>query len=458
MKLDAVVVGAGPNGLSAAITLAQAGLSVRVLEAHGQVGGGLSSAELTLPGFVHDVGSAIHPLGYASPDMKEWPLHAFGLDWIHPPAPFVHSLDGRALVMHRDLRQMALSLGADGEVWQALFGPLVADWEGLLEDILKPLPRLPKHPVTMARFGLRALPPAPLTAQLFKTEEARALWAGLTAHVNLPPSLPGVAAGNMMLGTVAHAVGWPFPRGGAQALADAMAAYLRFLGGEIETGVRVRTQRDLPAARVTLVDSSPGVLLGILGDRVTPGYRWWTERMTYGTGLLKLDYALSGPIPWSDPAMRESATVHLGSTLESIVAAETEAASGQLPAKPYLLAAQNSLFDPTRAPAGQHTFWAYSHVPSGTPHSYADVMESRIEQAAPGFRDLILERRVTDAQQFQAFSPVFQHGDVNGGAFSLWGLLARPTPTATPYRTPDAGTYLCSSSTPPGGVFTACAV
>ncbi|GAA5511951.1 thiamine thiazole synthase [Deinococcus carri] len=450
--LDAVVVGAGPNGLAAAITLARAGLRVRVLERHARVGGGLSSAPLTLPGFIHDVGSAIHPLGFASPAFREWPLHAFGLDWVQPDAPYGHVLeDGTGVVVERDLEATAQSFGEDAGAWQALFGPLVAGWCGLLDDVLKPLPRLPRHPLTLARFGLRGVPPATLTAHLLKTPEARAVWGGLAAHANLPLGTPGTGAAALLLGTLAHTVGWPFPRGGAQALADALAAYLLFLDGEVETGVEVRSRRDLPAARAVLVDSSPGVLLDLLGDRVTPAYRAWLRRYRYGPGLLKLDYALSGPVPWRDPALRRAGTVHLGGTLEAITGAEAGVARGVAPERPYVLAAQHTPFDPSRAPPGHHTLWAYAHVPPGTPDTYATAIEAQLERAAPGFRDLVLARTTTNARQLQAFSPVFQGGDVNGGQGDLWGLLARPVPTATPYRTPAPGVYLCSSATPPGG-------
>ncbi|MEF2279086.1 NAD(P)/FAD-dependent oxidoreductase [Deinococcus sp. YIM 134068] len=450
--LDAVVVGAGPNGLAAAVTLARAGLRVRVLERHAGLGGGLSSAPLTLPGFVHDVGSAIHPLGFASPAFREWPLHAFGLEWVWPDAPYAHVMpDGTGVVVERDLERTAEGFGRDGWAWRALFEPLVMNWENLLDDVLRPLPRLPRHPLTLARFGVRGVPPAALTARLLRTPEARAAWAGLAAHANLPLSTPGTGAAALVLGTLAHAVGWPFPRGGAQSLTDALAAYLHFLGGEIETGVEVRSMRDVPPARAVLVDSSPGVLLDLLGDRVSPSYRAWTHRYRYGPGLLKLDYALSGPVPWRDPALARAGTLHLGGTLEDIARAEASVARGVAPERPYVLAAQHTLFDPTRAPAGHHTFWAYAHTPPGTPDTYADSIEAQIERAAPGFRDLVLARGTTNARQLEAFSPVYRGGDVNGGRGDLWGLLARPLPSATPYRTPAPGVYLCSSSTPPGG-------
>lgn len=450
MTLDAVIVGAGPNGLSAAVTLARAGLRVKVLEAHAQPGGGLSSSNWQ--GFTFDNGSSIHPLGYASPAFQEWPLHAFGLDWVRSPAPYAHLwYSGRALAMPQNLDDVARVLGHDGERWQALFGPLVAAQEQVLTDTLRPLPRLPQHPLALARFGIPALIPAPLLAEkLFAGEDARALWAGIAAHVNLPMSTPGVSAAALMLGTAAHAGGWPFPRGGAQALANAMTEYLRFLGGEIEYGIRVNSRADLPAARAVLVDSSPAVARRLL-RRSTPAYDWWLSCFRYGLGSLKLDYALSGPVPWLDEQARESATLHIGGNLRDIERAENAAHRGLPPTLPYLLAAQPSLFDPSRAPAGGQTLWVYAHVSADTGPQYAETIEAALERVAPGFRSLVLHRRVTTAPQLEAFSPVFTGGDINGGRFDLPGLLARPVPTPTPYRTPDPQVYLCSSATPPGG-------
>lgn len=451
MTLDAVVVGAGPNGLSAALTLARAGLRVQVLEAHETVGGGMRSLPLTLPGFVHDYASAIHPLAAASPAFRRWPLHAFGLEWVHPTAPVVHPLGEGSVTLERDLDATAEALGADGPTWTRLMRPLLNDWEGLLGDILRPLPRVPSHFFTLARFGLRALPPAAVLGQLlFRTPQARALWAGLAAHTAQPLTAPGTSAMTLVLGMLGHAVGWPFPRGGAQALPDAMRAYLEFLGGSVVTGVRVTAAADLPPARVTLVDSSPGVLLSILGDRAPAAYRAALGRYRYGPGIQKFDYALSGPLPWRDPRVARSATIHLGGPARDVLHSEASLAT-HVSARPYVLAAQHTLFDPSRAPAGQHTLWAYSHVPNGSDEDIQDRLEDQIERSAPGFRDLVLARHRTTASTMQAYSPVFHGGDINGGRVDLWSLLARPVPTATPYRTPVKGFYLCSSSTPPGG-------
>lgn len=454
MKLDAVVVGAGPNGLSAAITLARAGLRVQVLEAHAQVGGGLQSQQLTLPGFWHDVGSAIHPMAVASPAFRQWPLHAFGLDWVQPPVPVAHTLwpnSTGTVLQYRSLEATAEALGPDGKVWKRLFGPVVAHWEDLLEDILRPLIRVPHHPVTLARFGLRGLPSAKLAGEtLFKTPEARALWGGMAAHTSLPLETVGTSAMTVVLGALAHAVGYPFPRGGAGSLANALRAYLEYLGGEVITGVRVTSAKQLPEAKVVLVDSSPAVLLDLLGDCAPASYRAALQRFRYGPGIQKFDYALSEPVPWQDERVRQSATVHVGGTLAEVVA--SEAAGADYPrSAPYVLGAQHTLFDPTRAPQGQHTFWAYTHVPNGWAGSVRDQVEDQIERFAPGFRQKVLACHVTTAPQLQAFTPVMRGGDVNGGAATLWQLLCRPNLSVTPYRTPVEGFYLCSSSTPPSG-------
>ncbi len=369
MSLDAVVVGAGPNGLAAAITLARTGLKVQVLEAHSQVGGGLSSAALTLPHFVHDYGSAIHPLAVASPAFREWPLHAFGLEWIQPAVPVVHPLGHTSVALQRDVYATADQLGEDGPTWIKLMRPLLAHWEDLLEDILRPLIRLPSHPITLAQFGIRGLPSAQFVSDtLFRTPEAKALWAGIAAHSNLPLNTPATSAAALVLALLGHAVGWPFPRGGAQSIANAMRAYLEFLGGEVITEAQVNTLTDLPDAKVVLLDSSPAQLIKLYGPQLPEKYKAALNAYRYGSGIQKFDYALSGSVPWLDSKIARSATIHLGGTGQEIALAEALTAQ-QIPKRPYVLAAQHTLFDPSRAPAGQHTFWAYTHVPSGSSQS-----------------------------------------------------------------------------------------
>jgi phytoene dehydrogenase-like protein len=449
---DAIVVGSGPNGLAAAIALARAGRSVVVLEGRETVGGGLRSEELTLPGFLHDTCSAIHPLGVASPFFRSVPLAAHGVEWVHPPAPLAHPLDdGTAVVLERSLEATAAGLGRDGEAWRRLFGPLVAAAEQLVEGTLAPL-RPPRHPVVMARFGLRALRSASgLARSSFAGERARALLAGCAAHSMLPLGAPATASFGLVLALLGHAVGWPLPRGGSQRLADALAAHLVSLGGEIETGRPVASLAELPPARVTMLDVTPRQLLALAGDRLYGRYRRALERYRYGPGVLKLDFALSGPVPWSAPECARAATLHLGGTLGEIEAAEAEVARGGHPGRPYVLVAQQSVFEPSRAPAGSHTLWAYTHVPNGSTVDVTGLVEAQLERFAPGFRDLVLARSVLGPAALEERNPNYVGGDINGGSAELRQLFARPLVHPVPYRTPLEGVYLCSASTPPGG-------
>lgn len=453
---DAIVVGSGPNGLAAAIALARAGRSVRLVEGRDTVGGGLRTEELTLPGFRNDTCSAIHPLGVASPFLRSVPLAEHGVEWVHPPAPLAHPLDdGTAVVLGRSLEETADGLGYDGEAWLRLFRPLVAAADELVEGTLAG-PRLPRHPLHMARFGRLALRSASgLARSRFRGERAQALFAGNAAHAMLPLEATATASFGLILALLGHAVGWPLPRGGSQSLADALASYLRSLGGEIEVGHQVTSLKELVVNHheLVLLDVTPRQFLALAGDRLSGRYRRALERYRYGPGVVKVDYALSGPVPWRAEACSQAGTVHLGGTLEEIAAAEADVAAGRLPGRPYVLVAQQSLFDPTRAPAGRHTLWAYTHVPNGSPLTDATVaaIEGQLERYAPGFRDLVLGRSVLDPAALEARNPNYVGGDINGGSADLRQLFARPLARPSPYRTPIDGVYLCSSSTPPGG-------
>ena len=450
---DAIVVGAGPNGLSAAIVLARRGLKVLVVEANERIGGGARSMTLTRPGFTHDVCSAIHPLGAGSPFFRSLPLEQYGLQWIHPELPLAHPLQGRkAAVLHRSLDRTAEGLGPDGGAYCQLMQPLSAHWDDLTEDVLRPLLHMPHHPSLLMQFGLRAFRPASsLCRTLFTTERARALVAGMAAHAALPLNRWGSSAFGLMLGAAGHAVGWPMPKGGAQRLTDALAAYLCALDGEIKTGQRVENVDDLPAARAVLLDVTPRQLLQMARHRLPASYARQLEAYRYGPAVFKVDYALDGPIPWSDPACRRAGTVHLGGTLGEIETAEQAADNGIVPEHPFLLLAQPSLFDPTRAPAGKHTAWAYCHVPIGSSVDMTARIEQQIERYAPGFQDLILARHTLAPDDLQHLNANLVGGDIYGGSQHLPQLIARPVLSRTPYRTPSRGLYLCSSSTPPGG-------
>lgn len=452
-EYDAVVVGAGPNGLAAAITLVQAGCRVLLIEGQATVGGGLRSAELTLPGFVHDICSAIHPLGLSSPLFRDLPLARHGLKWIHPPAPVAHPLGGEhAALLERTFTTMDTWLGPDARAWRRLFEPVVEHWDKLADMIFRPLVQWPPYPLLLARFGLRALLPARTLARVsFRGKAARGLFAGLAAHSMLPLTRVASASFGLVLGALGHAVGWPVAEGGSGRVAAALAGYFRALGGEVVTGWWVKSLAELPPARAVLFDVTPRQLLEIVGERFPPGYRRALRRYRYGMGAFKLDWALDGPIPWSAPACQRAATVHLGGTLDQIDAAEAAAWRGQIPERPYVLVAQQSLFDPTRAPGEAQVAWAYCHVPPGSHVDMAPMIEAQIERAAPGFRDRILARHILSPARFERYNPNYVGGDINGGIQDLWGIVARPALRLVPYATPLTGVYLCSSSTPPGG-------
>lgn len=449
---DAIVVGAGPNGLAAAITLARAGRGVLVVEARERIGGGIRTAELTLPGYRHDICAAIHPMGAASHFMRSLPLEQFGLEWVHPAAPMAHPLDeGCAVILERSLEATAANLDEDAAAYRRMLEPFVRDWQVLVEDFLAPLPFPPRHPLIDLRYALLALQPLTwLAKRAFRGQKARALFAGNAAHSILP--LESLVTGNFgaLMSVLGHAVGWPLARGGSQSIADAMGAYLLSLGGEISTGWEVRQLEELPHARQVLLDVTPRQFLALAQDRLPDGYRRRLERYRYGPGVFKMDFALDGPIPWKAAECSRAGTLHLGGTLEEIAAAERAVWHGEHPQRPFVLLAQQSLFDPSRAPQGKHTAWAYCHVPSGSTQDMSERIEAQIERFAPGFRDLILARHVKNTADMQRENPNYIGGDITGGVVDLGQLFTRPLPSLNPYATPLEGVFLCSSSTPPG--------
>jgi phytoene dehydrogenase-like protein len=449
---DAVVVGSGPNGLAAAVELARAGRSVAVLEAEETVGGGTRSAEITLPGFVHDLGSAIHPLGYASPVFRSLPLEEHGLEWVHPPAPLAHPFDGgTAAVLERSVEATAAALGPDAPAYERLMKDVVEDAERIA-SLFTGSPRLPRHPLSLAATALRSLRPArALAGDLFETEKARGLFAGNAAHSFLPLEKRPSALFGLVLGTLGHAYGWPFPKGGSQKIADALVSYLLSLGGEVYTGVRVERVEGVPRTRSVLFDVTPRQLLGIAGEHFTERYRNALKSYRYGPGVFKVDFALSGPVPWRAEECRRAGTVHLGGRLEEVAAGEAAVWRGEHPERPFVLFAQQSLFDDTRAPAGKHTVWAYCHVPNGSTFDMTGRIEAQIERFAPGFKERILAKTAMGPADLERRNANLVGGDINGGVPDLRQLLVRPALRLNPYSTPAKGLFICSSSTPPGG-------
>jgi phytoene dehydrogenase-like protein len=449
---DAVVVGSGPNGLAAAIALAQQKRTVLVVEAAETVGGGARSAALTLPGFVHDVCSAVHPMALASPFFQSLPLADHGLEWVHPAVPLAHPLDdGTAAVLERDVDATAAGLGVDDRAYRRLMGPLVASAAGLFRDLLGPV-GLPRHPFAALRFGLSAIRSARgLAYDRFRGEPARALIAGLAGHAVLPLTQSPGAAIALMLGLAGHAEGWPFPRGGTQQLSDALAAHLRSLGGVIETGKRIASVDELPRSRVVLLDVTPRQVIALAGHRLPGRYTRALARYRYGPGVFKVDWALSAPIPWRAAACTRAGTVHLGGTFDEIEAAEAAPWKGKHSDRPYVLLAQPSLFDPTRAPGGAHTAWAYCHVPNGSAVDMTGPIEAQVERFAPGFRTRIVARHTMTTAAMEAYNPNYVGGDITGGVADWWQLFTRPVARLNPYTTPARELFICSASTPPGG-------
>ncbi len=451
--LDAIVVGAGPNGLAAAITLARAGHSVHVYEAAPTIGGGTRTAELTLPGFHHDVCSTILPLTIASPFFRSIDLAVHGVEVVQPDAPLAHALDGgRAVMLERSVAATAEGLGGDGPAWRRLFGPLVADADKLGAELLRPVVHLPRHPVALARFGLPALLPATALARLaFRGEEARGLFAGLAAHSMVDLHRPLTASFGLVLGLYGHASGWPMIRGGAAGVSSALAAELRSLGGSIETHRAITSLAELPPARVILLDTSPRAALAIAAGRLPGRTRRIYETFRYGSGVFKLDWALDGPIPWQADGLRRAATIHLGGTIGELAAAEREVARGGHPQRPFVLCVQYAPWDVTRAPDGKTTAWAYCHVPAGSTVDMTGRIEAQVERFAPGFRDRILARASRGPAELEAYDPNYVGGDINTGIADVRQLVFRPGPLRDPYWTGAPGLYLCSSATPPGG-------
>ena len=446
---DAAVVGSGPNGLAAATTLAEAGLSVVVVEAAPTIGGGTRSAELVEPGYLNDVCSAVHPLGVGSPYLRSLPLHEHGLEWLHPEVAFTHPLDGgRGAAVYRSLDRTAEGFGSDGAAYRGLVERAVSHWEELTADILRPLIHVPRHPVGLARFGVRAVQPASWLARRFESDEARGALAGAAAHGILPLGRPLTGSFGLVFLASAHAVGWPVARGGSQSIADALASYLRSLGGDIRTEHRVEHWDDIPEARLVLFDVNPAQVAAIAEHRLPPRFLRSLRRFRHGPGAFKIDYTLDEPVPWLHEPSREAGTVHVGGTFAEVASAEADVAAGRHPEHPFLLVAQQSLVDPTRAPAGKHTLWVYSHVPAGSTVDISEAVERQLERFAPGFRDIVRGRHVAGPADIEAANPNMVGGDIAGGSSGGLQLIARPTLRA--YRTPDPTIMICSASTPPG--------
>jgi phytoene dehydrogenase-like protein len=451
-QFDAVVVGSGPNGLAAAVTLTAAGLRVLVIEGAATPGGGCRTEELTLPGFRHDVCSAAHPLALASPFFREFDLAARGVEFGFAPAEFAHPLDaGRAAVVARSVADTADGLGADAAAYHRLFGPLADDAEAITELVLSDLRRPAGQPLAAARYGLPAIRSAQHVAARFRTQEGRALIAGVAAHAAMPIGRPPTGGLGIFLTLLAHTTGWPVVVGGSARIIDALAGYVLDGGGQIETGHFVSSLRELPPARVTLLDISPRAFLALAGDTLGTGsYRRALERFRYGNGVFKADFALAGPVPWANSGCRQAGTLHLGGTFEEVASAESDVAAGRHPRSPYVLVVQPSGADPSRAPAGRHVLWTYCHVPAGSGVEMTEAIEAQIERFAPGFRDLILARATSTAAAAEMLNPNYVGGDISAGRMTMRQTFLRPAARWNPYRTPLPGVYLCSSSTPPG--------
>ncbi|MGV6946905.1 phytoene desaturase family protein [Sphingobacterium kyonggiense] len=450
-KYDATIVGSGPNGFAAAIRLQLAGLSTLLVEGSDKVGGGMRTSELTLPGYHHDVCSAVHPMFFGSPFFDALPLADYDLKFVEAKYPLAHPLDDApAVLLHRSMEKMADVLGADFSKYQALLSEVVYKWPLLAADVFGPL-QVPHHPLLMAEFGLKALASSSYIAKRFERMETRALWAGLVAHGMQPLDRLGTSAIGLVLGGIAHRFGWPIPVGGSQAIANALAAYYQDLGGKILLNHWLEDVKDLPPHELLFLNMSPKQILQVKGLELKAGYRQQLEKYRYGMGVFKIDWALSDPTPFRDLACQQAATVHLGGSFEEIAASELDAFQGRMNAKPYVLFSQPSVFDSSRAPTGKHTGWAYCHVPHGSEQDCTELIESQVERFAPGFRDTILGRHTMNAQQMESYNPNYVGGDISGGIMDLGQMFTRPNLSLTPYRTSNPKVYITSSSTPPGG-------
>ncbi|MBV8388350.1 MAG: NAD(P)/FAD-dependent oxidoreductase [Mucilaginibacter sp.] len=450
-EYDAVVVGSGPNGLAAAILMQQNGLSVLLIEGKETIGGGMRSAELTLPGYRHDICSAIHPLAVSSPFFETLPLAEHGLEFIYPDIAAAHPFDdGSAAILKHSIEETANQFGIDQLAYVNLIQPVVKDWPSIAPDILGPL-HFPKHPVEMARFGLKALRSASSVARSFKSEKTKGLFGGMAAHCMQPLTNLSSAATALVLMSAAHLKGWPLPKGGSQQIADALASYFVSLGGKIETSSYITALDQLPSSNAVLFDITPRQLLQIAGHKFSNIYKWQLQRYRYGMGIFKIDWALEGQIPFTNELCRQAGTVHLGNTFAEIASSEQSTWNGQIAEKPFVLMAQQNLFDSSRAPEGKQTAWAYCHVANGSTVDMTEAIERQVERFAPGFRDCILAKHVMNSAQVEEYNPNYIGGDINGGAFDLGQLFTRPALRWSPYRTSINGLYICSSSTPPGG-------
>ena len=448
---DAIVVGSGPNGLAAAILMQQQGLSVLIIEGKDKIGGGLASEELTLPGFLHDVCSAIHPMAVASPFLKTLPLAAHGLEFIYPTLAAAHPFaDGTAAILDQSIAHTASVLGHDAQAYEKLMKSVTSDWPLIDKDTLGPL-RLPSHPIAMANFGLKAITSATYFVDHFKGQAARGLFGGMAAHAIQPLSNLSTTAIGLVLMATGHLKGWPIPKGGSISIAHALSSYFTSIGGKIETGNFVNNLSELPSAHAVLFDVTPKQLLKIAGHKFSNIYKWQMERYRYGMGVFKIDWALDEPIPFKAEACRKAGTIHLGNTFEEIAEGELRTSKGRQAEKPFVLLSQQSLFDSSRAPEGKHTGWAYCHVPNGSKQDMTNIIEQQVERFAPGFRDVILARQSMNTEQMEAHNPNYIGGDINGGILDIRQLFTRPVLKWSPYKTSAKGLYICSSSTPPGG-------